>query len=150
MSDHREKISFLLALLGVTSKLSARFSGVIQLTEELAKKGLISGGFELTALEEISDRTISNYKHLTEEFLIDAFVEIWDEDEIDNITAIILSNPPIQKLFLSVGKMAKKAHKNAIKKVSQQITAIGIKLDQESKPLGFNDPKRKLTKKPLN
>lgn len=150
MNQHREKISFLLALLGMTSKISRRFTGIIALTEELSKQGLIDGGFALTTLEEISSVTIDNYNSLTETFLIDSFEEEWSEDEIDQIIFIMKQNPLILNLFLKVGKKGKDAHLKAIKKVSTGIVAISVRLGESSEPLGFNDPSRRLTKKPLD
>jgi len=150
MNQHREKISFLLSFLGLTSKISRQFRDITVLVEELARKGLLSGGFELTALEEMSDTTISNYNNLTEKTLIDSFEKRWTEKELDQIIFIFKSNPLILNLFLEIGGIGKVAHNKAMEKISSQLTAISIKLGESSEPLGYNDPSRRLTKKPLD
>src|SRR3989339_1608454 len=118
MSQHREKISFLLSFLELTSKISSQFIGMSALMKELARQGLISGGFEMTALEQISDSIISNYNSLTEKNLIDSFEKEWTEEEIDQIILIMKTNPLFLGLFLKVGKMGKDAHNKAMKKIS--------------------------------
>ena len=150
MSQHREKISFLLSFLELTSKISSQFIGMSALMKVLARQGLISGGFEMTALEQISDSIISNYNSLTEKNLIDSFEKEWTEEEIDQIILIMKTNPLFLGLFLKVGKMGKDAHNKAMKKISTGITALSVKFGESSEPLGFNDPSRRLTKKPLD